>query len=281
MKYIFLSFALFALSAKAENATTAANTSTTQTTTITSTGKVHGVADFRPSYMGKTGEVHTETAAELGYDFKPGASLFYRQEFTTNVYNPGNVNGINSIAGDGYIKGMNYNLLPIDGTNLTLGYEGRVFLPTVERKRDAGMLTAIRNYFWVKYAATNSLNFYVAEVPVLHVYNQVGSGNAANPVFENKVELVGEYNFNKDLRLVVPIKYGITKHSSYKVGAKNNDAWVNNVYIYPELHYKLTPNFRVGAAVYTGALMNESLSGFTLEEGFRNSTFQTFVIATL
>ncbi len=278
MKFVFLSLALLTLTITAAENTNALNQSIT---TNVNAGKPHGVVDFRPSYMGKTGEMHTETAAELGYDFKPGTSAFYRQEFTTNLYNPSNVNGVNSIAGDGYIKGTNYNLVPFEGTPFTLGYEGRAYLPTMEKKREAGMLTAIRNYVWLKYQATNSFNVYLAEVPVVHLYNQVGSGNFANPVFENKVELVGEYIFTSNLKVVVPVKFSVTKYSSYKQGAVNNDAWVSNVYIYPELHYKLTPNWKVGTGFYTGALTNTGFSGLTLDEGFKNTTFQTFVVATL
>lgn len=284
MKYVLLSFALIAVSLSAETATTANSNSGNnlqQTVTTTSTGKVHGLVEFRPSYISKIGEMHTEDAVELGYDFNPGTSLFYRQELTTNLYNPGNVSGIDSNAGDGSIRGTLYNLLPLEGTPYTFGYEGRVYLPTMERRRDAGMISTIRNYLWLKYSPTKSFNLYVAEVPVVHLYNQVGTGNTANPIFENKVDMIAEYNFTRNFRASLPIKFSITKYSNYKVGAKYNDAWVNFLQVYPEIMYKLTPNWRVGAAVYTGALTNAGLSELTLEEGFKNSTFQTFVMATL
>ncbi len=288
MKFVLFSLVTFLASAQigfgAEapvNSNSAPAATLSQSVGAPSAAKVHGFAEFRPSYTTKAGEVHSENAAELGYDFSKSTFLFYRQEFNTNLYNPANVSGTNVSPTDGYIKMVAQNLYSFSGTPLSLSYEGRYFLPTLERKREAGMLTTLRNYVWLKYAASNSLNFYLAEAPMIHVYKDRGYKNAANPIFENRVELVAEYIFTDKVKLVFPFKLSTTRYSNYQAGAKNNDAWGNYLYVHPELTYRLNANWKVGTAFYSGALTNATLSGLTIGDGLSSGIFQTFVAASL
>lgn len=283
MKLVFVVLSFVAMSATAAETkpTNVETAPTTVTTTASAPGKVHGMAEFRPSYTTKAGEVHSENAAELGYDFSKNTSVFYRQEFNSNLYHPSNVSGANVLATDGYIKALSANLVQFEGTPFSINYEGRWFFPTPEKKRDAGMITSMRNYVWLKYTATKSFNVYLAEAPGFHIFNQAGFKGAANPVFENRVELVGEYVFTDKLKLVFPFKLTTTKYRDFQTGAKNNDAWGNYLYVHPELTYKVNANWKVGTAFYSGALTNAGFSDLTLGDGLSGGVFQTFVAASL
>src|SRR5688572_30145584 len=98
---LILGLALLASVAIAEDTTT----SVTTVTTTPSDAKIMGGVELRPSWRSLTGEVYSEDYAQLGYQFDKNTQVFYRQQFNTNLYNPGStVSGLDPSMQDGSLR---------------------------------------------------------------------------------------------------------------------------------------------------------------------------------
>lgn len=249
--------------------------------------QVIGVAEFRPSYRSTFGEVHTENNIVLGYRFDRDRYLSYRQEYNTNLYEPRSqlANGMSLTATDGYLRGGIANIWQAESMPLSFNYEGRLYAPTFAVRRDAGMITALRTYLRWTYRFSDKLSISLDEVPVIPVYDRAGAvvnGRAvANPAFENKVELVTVYNFAKDFVFILPFKYTASRNRDFSKAARANGTWGQFLQIWPEVWYTVGPNARIGAAYYTDNLVHPTFSGFTLDNGIRNSVTQFIFSANL
>ena len=209
----------------------------------------------------------------------------YKQEFNSNIYDPGKNSGLGLYAYDGYFKGYTGDLWKSDSLPLTFGYEGRLYLPTYSSRRDAGMITFVRNYLRLTYKFSNSFNVVLDEIPVLHIYNQAGSvtssGATANPFFEDKIELTPNYNITQTVRLSIPIKYSATRYSTYLAGSKFNNGWGHYLYVWPEINWAFAPNMRVGLAYYSDNMVAPDFSKTTFSDGFKLGTTQMIFAASL
>jgi hypothetical protein len=245
--------------------------------------KVLGTLEFRPSYRSLVGEFHSENSAILGYQFNKEVSLVYKQEFNTNLYDPNlgeDQGGLNAYLYDGYFK-LKANNLYQQG-RFSFNYEGRAYVPTWAVKRDAGMLTAIRNYAKLKYRVKTGLFLVAEEIPVAHLYQQAGTvtgaGKAvANPYFENRVSVGIEYAFSDKLRLSAPVLLSSTRTRAFSTRAANDDRWGHKVWINPELFYTVNANLVVGAGYYSENLVKSNFSETTLIDGFNKGTTQFIV----
>jgi hypothetical protein len=256
-----------------------AATSTTAVSTTASDAKMIGIAELRPSYGSVLGEFHTENNAILGYQFSKDTNLVYKQEFFTNLYHPGTRDGMTLEARDGYFRGNITNIW----TNgpWGLNYEGRLYLPTYASRREAGMIVAARNYAHLGYRFSGAFTLILSEAPVFHVYDVAGYKKAANPWYENKVELTGVYKFSDNTRLIVPLKFSSLKYRNFAKGAKYNDAWGHTLVLWPELWHRLDSTFQVGAAYYTGSLIQDNFGATTIENGFKTGVAQLIFAANL
>lgn len=254
-----------------------------QTQNITSSGnetKLLGSAEIRPSYKSQMGEFHSEDSVFLGYQFNRDNSVVYKQEFNTNIYDPklaSAQSGLNGYLVDGYLKEKVNNIY--SSGNLSLGYEGRQYLPTWTAKRDAGMITALRNYAKLKYQASSNLALTFEEVPVVHVYQQAGSmtskGPVANPIFENRASVGFEYSFSDKLKLIAPVLLSDVRTRSYSVNAANDSKWLHKVWVNPEVYYSVNSNVVVGMGYYSENLIkNNNFMDSAVGAGFEQGTTQ-------
>lgn len=242
--------------------------------------KLLGVAELRPSYKSLSGEFHSENSAVLGYQFNKNDSLVYKQEFNTNIYDPKldqSKSGVNGYLVDGYLKEKLNNIY--SNGNFSMSYEGRQYLPTMENKRQVGMITSIRNYAKLKYQASPSLALTMEEVPVLHLYQRSGfeslKGATANPIFENRSSFGAEYAFSDKLKLIVPVLLSNVRTRAYSQNALNNEKWLHKIWINPEIYYSLNSNITVGAAFYSENLIkNNNFVDASISEGFEQGTTQ-------
>jgi hypothetical protein len=249
-----------------------------------SNSSILGSLEVRPSYKSIVGEFHSEDSAVLGYQFNKNNSLVYKQEFNTNLYDPSlpeSKSGINAYLFEGYLKAKANNVY--QNGDLSLSYEGRQYFPTWSVKRDAGMLTALRNYAKVKYQLTSAVALTAEEVPVIHLYNQAGSmgakGPNANPFFENRASIGLDYAFSDKLKLSIPLLVSSVRTRAYDNLAANNDKWGHKVWVNPEIYYSVNSNVVVGMGYYSDNLVRSNFSDTAIGDGLNQGTTQ-FIFST-
>lgn len=261
--------------AAVQTTSVAPNTSVVTASAPSESG-VMGFIDLRPSYSSQIGEFHSENTLELGYKFSNTWNLVYDQEFQTNLYNPADEGGLNLTAQDGYARLRGADLLKSADETLTLSYELRAFAPTKSSRRDAGMVTAIRNYAKLAKKLSDRVTMTLMEVPIAHIYTRASYNGKPNPSFENRIYLITDVDLTDKLSLSFPIQWNAQKLRS----AEGN--WDNFIGIYPEVGYTLTENYSVGAAYYNDtSLMSSDLATFQIGDGLKNGVVQLFFKASL
>jgi len=252
--------------------------------TTSNKSKILGNFEARPSYRMLVGEFHSEDSATLGYQFDQKNSVVYKQDFNTNIYEPKSaaVSGLNASLADGYLK-EKFNDLYNDG-KLSLSYEGRQYLPTSTVRRDAGMVTALRNYVKLKYQATSNFALSFEEVPVIHIYSSAGTitgkGPLANPVFENRASVGLEYVFSDKIKFMCPFLVSDLRTRGYSSLAENNEKWLHRIWINPEVYYTVNSNVIVGLGFYSENLIqNNNFTDMIVDRGIEQGTVQ-FIVST-
>lgn len=269
-----------ATSAPAEADRTTSATTSTAAVAAPSAAKLLGEVEVRPSWTVTPDEFHTENYAMLGYQFDKTKSLSYYQAFNTNLYDPGtSAKGLGLYAFDGFLRGKVNKIYESGGTSLN--YEARAYAPTYSAKRDAGMITIIRNYAKLVMDFNKTFSLAVYEIPIVHVYSRSANLGKANPLFENRVYLIGTINFTDKLSLDLPVMFHQSKARGAS-GTANDGKWTFHVWTYPELTYSVSGNTAVGVAYYNDAsLFAPDLSTSTFSDGFKSGVAQVFVRATL
>lgn len=284
MKKLALFLTLAAAGVMAETSTESAVSETGTSNIISAVPteeKINGTIEVRPSWTSNSGEFHTENTLGAGYQFNRNFDLGYTQYIDTNLFNPGTtVSGLGPIVRDGFLN-ANFKNLYNNGQGFSVSYEPRVYLPTATAKRDAGMVTMLRNNFTVRQSFSPLFALTAQAIPMIHAYSQAGAAGKANPVFEQRFYLVGEFQFTDKLSAVVPLMLESTRHANYATGAKNNNAWSHKLYMYPELYYAIDSNYLLGVAYMTGDFTDPNLSGFALSKGFKYGVPQLILRASL
>jgi len=243
--------------------------------------KIIGVLEFRPSWTQSTGKFHTENMAQLGYQFNKNTTLSYRQYFNTNIYNPDNSEGLGLTAQDGLFVADFRNIWTNSSQGLSFGYEPRLYLPTATATRDAGMITVVRNYLKLTKKFSDKFSLTAMEIPILHIYSRSGTGDKANPVFENRVYLIASYSPVKSVSIDIPLMLNSQRTANYNAVAKNNDRWGHILWSWPEVTYAVSPNTALGVGFMTDNLIRPDFSALTIGDGFRKGVAQMILRATL
>ncbi len=245
--------------------------------------------DLRPSWSGNEGSMHTENELALEYRPTSSAHIGYTQEFQTNLYNPNTGEtdqGVSPHLHDGYLRGE-FKEIWKNGNGLSFTNEARVYLPTHAGDREAGLVTALRNYFKFNYEVSDMVELAVMDAPILHVYNKAGvvdeAGEAtANPVIENRLFLVAGLSFfKKSLSLKLPLIVENARHSDFQEGAKFNNSWSHKLWVYPELTYSVGESTAIGMAYYSENLVKDDFSELALNAGFSKGVFQVILQQSL
>lgn len=243
--------------------------------------------EIRPSFVIPGDEYNTQNYAQMGYQLGSGAQFVFRQEFRTNLYNPKLApggDGMHLSTDDAFFRARVNDVYALTGS-LSLNYEGRLYLPTNAQKRDAGMITAMRNYARFRAKLSPTLSLFVEEIPILHAYSQPGAivrGKAeANPIVENRVVLAAEWVFASQWKLFFPLTMRSTRYRDYAPKAKHNDAWAHKLYFWPEVVYALSPTLSLGAAFMTESLVKADFSDLNFAESLKRGTAQIILSAQL
>jgi hypothetical protein len=253
-----------------------------------------GSVEVRPSLNpngAKPDEYHTENNVILGYKFSANNSVMYRQEFNTNISDstPGGAQGLNPLVKDGIFIAKFNNIWTNAPAGLAFSYEPRVYLPTDLDKRNAGMVSTVRQYLKLTKVVNDNFSLTFIETPILMLYNNAGYQKAdgtatANPFFENRVYLVADINFTKDLALSVPVIFNNTRFSAY-ASSGYGDTWINTLWTYPELTYNVNDHLTVGMGYVSENLLSYTptgvYQGFDMSSGFSNGTVQAILSARL
>lgn len=247
--------------------------------------RVIGGVEFRPSWTSSLGEVHSENWAQLGYQMNPNARLFYRQEFNTNVFNPGvSSQGLGLYANDGSFRFQWKDFAKLTST-LAASYESRLYLPTLAVKRNAGMVTSLRNHLKLTQNIGAMTSVSLEEVPILHIYNRAGNvslrGVEANPIFENRLTLSFEIKPTTSLKFVLPLILHDVRFRDFQTGAKNNNSWSHKLWIYPELTYTVSPQLMIGLAYYSDNLVLTNFAETNVGAGLEKGITQLILNASL
>ena len=242
--------------------------------------RVIGSLELRPSFKNR-GAFHTEDSVVLGAQLDPKTTLVYKQELNSNLFDPTNSqNGVNLYAYDGYFRERSNDIWK-DDSGHSISLESRIYLPTFSVKRDAGMLTTLRQYVKFKKWITPSFNVSFEEVPMFHLYSRAGFNNAANPWFENREYVSAEYIFTKTVRLFFPFIISHSRYREFGETAKYNSSWQHKVYFHPELTYAVTPNTMVGLAYYSDNLLTPEFKTWILGEALNKGVTQVIMQASL
>lgn len=247
--------------------------------------KFIGVLDIRPTVATKGQDsFRFENSAQIGYQFSPVFNLIYDQNFWMNLYNSslvGGAEGIGFIPQDGYFDWTRDRVLESKDKTLSLAYEGRLIMPTMGSRREAGMITVLRTYFILGKKLSEAVSLSLVEAPILHAYSQAAHNGKANPLVENRVGLQVSLNLSKQLSFSFPLIWSATKMRSAP-GNKSSGNIENFVWINPELSYSIDSHYNVGLGYYdTSSLMSSDLSAFQIGDGLVDGVVQVFLRASL
>lgn len=274
---------------EADAADAAAGSSTAATVQAAPTVNAIGVLELRPGYYPQgdlKDKVATDNFVEVGGKITPNIALTYTQQFVTNLYDsaPGPSKGLDLKATDGYFRAVFSNLWVSPDETLTFGYQPRVYLPTDAGKRDAGMISTVRNYLTFTKKFSDTFSFQFSEIPIFHFFsregNVVGGKAVANPAFENRIYAIPIINLSSSWSLALPVMFHQTRHRPF-AGAAHSQGWSFYLWTWPELLYAIDNHHTVGIAYQSDNLVKPDLSAFDIGGGFGNGAFQLVYRASL
>lgn len=252
-----------------------------ETVAAPSDSHVVGNVTLRPSLAIEGADYFvSDNEVMLGYQFHPQSTLSYTQHIHSS-----SVTGSDGVRShDGFLK-YKYASLWSNNSGTSLTHQPRIYLPTASSKRDAGMITAVRNYLILTQKFTESMSVSLYEVPILHVYSRAAAtGVKANPVAENRVYL----GFNANLTNALSFEFLIMEFSTRTAsvsGAANSAAWTHLVAAYSEIMYSLSPRVAVGAAYESAnngtSLMTPGLGGFQISDGLKDGVISAVLSVSL
>lgn len=253
--------------------------------TLPARPSVIGTVDIRPtaSFKGQD-SFRFENSFDLGLQLSPQSVVLYHQDYWMNLYNSqlvGGADGLGLIAQDGFFDWTYDNFFQNSDESLSLSYEGRLYLPTFSSRREAGMLTALRNYIILGKKISPTLRVNLIEAAILHAYDRAAHTGQANPFLENRVTVQVVWNMSEKLQLSFPVAWSVTRMRTAE-GAKFSNINKNFAWINPELRYSLSPNYRLGLGYYdTTSLIRSDFSAFQIGEGLEDGVAQVFLQASL
>lgn len=248
--------------------------------------KIMGMLDVRPGYLPRSGELYTENVAELGAKIGKNAQLSYSQAFNNNLFSRRDATtGVSPSMQPGFIRGKLNNIYENTANKLKLSYEQRLYLPVMESQQNAGLIVASRNYFKLSRTVNETLKLTLSEIPIFFLNSRAGTGlgdkASANPVFENRVYLIADFQLTQKISLSIPLMFHQTRMGDYS-GAANANGWSFYVWTAPELDYQVLENTTLGLAYYNyDSLFAPDLSKTNFGGGIESGVVQLVFTQTL
>lgn len=242
-----------------------------------SASKLIGSFALKPTYQHNTDSFFFEDTAELGLKVSEQFSISYFQDFNLMLSETESATS-GLVSKDGAGKLSFNKIAESEDKTLAFSDEVRIYAPTDDAKRAAGMMTALRNYFKLSRKLSPAVTIQAMEVPILHLYSEDGSvgdkgKKVANPIFENQIIFELNAKFSEGVALVLPIKYCVTKNRSY-AQAENDGAWTYFMAAYPVFNFTLVPNVTLGVGYNTGNFVSDGDYGVTWNDGIAEGAFQ-------
>lgn len=291
---MFLMVAAFSAFGEDSSSTAPAGQSVTTAPIAADSGSVQASVEVRPSVsVEEVGEAKqkmakytTENTVDLGYQFNSKVYAGYRQSFETNVYTSvETANGLNPTISDSVLRAKIKDIY--SSGDFSVSYEPRLYLPLSSSMQDKGNVAVIRNYIVATQKLGSSVTVSLMEIPIFHVNNQAGSiangKSTANSAIENRVYLLASVSLTDKLSLDIPLMVNSVRSAKFD-GAENNGRLTHTLWTYPEIDYAITSNFAVGAAYYSGNMLDYQggdLMGLDLSKGLESGTAQLVLRANL
>ncbi len=239
----------------------------------------------RPTWYQSETLFELENTIEAGIQFSDKFALTYVQDFNTNISKTGNAadaGDVTPVLQDGFIRMNFFKIRESDDKLFTFNDQVRVYFPTEQVKRDAGLVTIVRNYFVFTRKISESVNFWFYEVPILHVYDRaertLSDGKTqANPVFENRLILEPMFTLFPRVTLGIPINLSTVKFRDAGEKAAKSGEWIPSITITPWLEWAATDFMTFGMYYETGNLSEVTDAGLVWTTGQTSGLFQAYV----
>lgn len=240
---------------------------------------------IRPTWFQNEPTFHLENTVELGIQASPNFAFSYVQDFNTNEAKSGRLSdagNFDPVWQDGFFRLRFSNVRQSDDKLLSFSDQLRVYLPTEPTKRDAGLVTMIRNYFIFDRKLSDSFAFTFYEVPILHVYDRAGHTNAkneaeANPIFENRVILEPTIKFGSSITVGLPLNFYLIKYRDFGDTAKLSGEWNPVLTFSPWIEWQILAPLTLGFYYETGSLAQKTDVGLVWSDGQRAGYYQAYV----
>ncbi len=290
LSLILVQFAVGAEMPPASQASPSPSSTLSTSAAPASNAGIIGLVDLRPTYKSTHGSFNTENYAQFGYKFESGNSIYVRQEFNTNLYDPGLSearSGLNATIVDGSIRAKINNILQDKALGLSFNWEPRLYVPTNPIKRDAGQIAGVRSYFKVRKQFTPTASIQLSDSPIAHFYSQNGAlvagKSVANPLVENRILLEVEFEIPgvQGLSLYIPMEFASVRNRDFSTKAAFNNRWSHKLGVWPELTYPVAKTVRVGLAYRSESFVKGDLSDTSFSDGFKKGVAQVILNASL
>ncbi len=246
--------------------------------------KAIAIFTVRPTWYQGDPTFEMQNTVELGIKFSDKFALSYSQDFNTNTTKTGNYSQaeLAPILFDGFIR-ANFSKVSVSDDKLfSYSNQLRVYFPTNSDKRDAGMLTTVRDYFVFDRTITSSLSFTFYEVPIVHVYDRSGytdgkGKDVAHPIFENRVILEPSFKVFPKVTLGVPLNFTLVKFRDHSAKATNNDEWVPSLTFSPWIEWQVTDPIALGFYYETASVADKTEAGLVWTDGQKAGFYQFYL----
>jgi hypothetical protein len=240
---------------------------------------------LRPTWYQSEPTFEMQNTVELGIKFNSKFALSYVQDFSTNVSKTGDLaqaGDFTPVWYDGFLR-LNFSKVSESDDKLfSYSDQVRVYFPTNDEKRDAGMLTILRNYFVFDRTISKSLNFTFYEVPILHIYDRAGSTNAAgkpvaNPILENRIILEPSVKLSSSVTLGLPLNFTVVKFRDFQEKAEKNAEWVPSLTFSPWIEWQISDPLLLGFYYETASVADKTDGGLVWTDGQKSGYYQAYL----
>jgi hypothetical protein len=251
-------------------------------------GDIVGEIQIRPSIGYGTGQTKAENIAVLGMRLGANSLVDYTQYFNGNLADPTGKTQAGLVGQDGFLRSRFQKLWQNVGSDLTLDYENRLYLPTDPAKAARGLIAGLRNYVSLTKRFTSKFAVTVQEIPILYAFSRSGTpdmnpavNGSANAWFENRVYIIPTFDITNKIVFSLPVMLWASRTRDFASNVFSSDRWMMTAMIWPELTYAISPKTFVGVSYYSDNFVNKKQDGFDFMAGLSKGVGQLLLRQTL